>query len=577
MTLGEISSSVPLAFDRPQASQGPATSTVVRVPLRVTLVFSSTLNSRSAEPVSTPNPFTPSLLRIRQSNLAASELFDRSPLHSFLSVLVAPSIRDQGASPVSGLPTPSLQARTVERVLANLLCLSFVHHGLNLNIGFSGVSNRWLGSDETLDALLRLISVVLLGSTLLLLGLYPRHHPRHWFGALPESLLRFLKGVRTPRIISLFPSLKPIFRWSTIWSRCCPFHSGQCNCNVPTRRRDIPLLLNSVLATSEGVSSIINLENERAQFTVDLIHELLNARTQSTNSQRLFAILQKLCKRSHKFPQDLDIRAVFSSSSKEPDGCGGFSEVYKVSCPTGLVAVKVPQYRADRNPELDLCIEALVSHRLRHPNIVPVFGLSEFKGRLCMVSEWMPNGNLLDFVKKHSDVNRVKLITDLAAGLQYVHSCGLVHGDVKSLNVLIDSAHRARLADFGESSMTHKDLTTTTQLDSRGSPRWWAPELLEPQKWDRQDYNRRWESDVWAFGLTAWEAFAECHPFPEIDAMAILPLLMEITNGNPQKRPSAPGLSNSLWDIILECWRPRWQDRPPMRHILEHLEKAQRL
>ncbi|KDQ50225.1 hypothetical protein JAAARDRAFT_186359, partial [Jaapia argillacea MUCL 33604] len=150
-----------------------------------------------------------------------------------------------------------------------------------------------------------------------------------------------------------------------------------------------------------------------------------------------------------------------------------------------------------------------------------------------MVSEWMPNGNLLEYVKKHTVVDRLKLIIDFATGLQYVHSCGLVHGDVKSLNVLIDCSHCARLADFGESIVTHKDLTTTTQLDSRGSPRWWAPELSEPQTWDRPDYNRRWESDVWAFGLTAWEVFAECHPFP--DTKAMLPLLMEITNGNPQE------------------------------------------
>ncbi|KDQ50226.1 hypothetical protein JAAARDRAFT_200120 [Jaapia argillacea MUCL 33604] len=408
-------------------------------------------------------------------------------------------------------------------------------------------------------------------SSSVLLGISLRHHPRHWFGAFSARLHPFLNGFRTPRNISLFSSLKPIFRWSTI--------SPQCHCNVPARRRDIPLLLNSILDTSDGISSIINLQNEQAQFTTDLIHELLNARTQPPNSQKLFAILKKLCKRSHKFPQDLDIQAVFSSSSKEPDGCGGFSEVYKVSHATGLVATKVPRYRADRRHELDLHIEALVSQRLRHPNIVPVFGLSEFNGRLCMVSEWMSNGNLLDFVKEHSDVDRVKLIIDLATGLKYVHSCGLVHGDVKSLNVLIDSTHRARLADFGESTITHQDVTTTTQLNSGGSPRWWAPEFWEPrkwdcQKWDRQDYNRRWESDVWAFGMTAWEVFAECHPFPHIDARAIIALLMEITSGNPQKRPSTPGLSDSLWDIIMECWQLRWKDRPTMQHVLECLEKA---
>ena len=90
---------------------------------------------------------------------------------------------------------------------------------------------------------------------------------------------------------------------------------------------------------------------------------------------------------------------------------------------------------------------------LRHPNILPLIGVSMSENRFAMVSEWMPNGNINKFVKAHPEVNRFRLVrprsatllpsfrqlkipqlADVAKGLIYLHSNGMVHGDLKSVS-----------------------------------------------------------------------------------------------------------------------------------------------
>ena len=89
---------------------------------------------------------------------------------------------------------------------------------------------------------------------------------------------------------------------------------------------------------------------------------------------------------------------------------------------------------------------------LRHPNILPLIGVSMSENRFAMVSKWMTNGNINQFVRVHPETNRFKLVRlpsvklpclfiqlefpqleDVAKGLIYLHSNGMVHGDLKGV------------------------------------------------------------------------------------------------------------------------------------------------
>ncbi|KAJ7829586.1 kinase-like domain-containing protein, partial [Mycena olivaceomarginata] len=78
--------------------------------------------------------------------------------------------------------------------------------------------------------------------------------------------------------------------------------------------------------------------------------------------------------------------------------------------------------------------EALIWRQLSHPNLLPFFGLYYVDNRLSLVSPWMENGHLLEFLRQAStNINHLCLISDVAMGLEYLHTNHIVHGDLKGV------------------------------------------------------------------------------------------------------------------------------------------------
>ena len=100
--------------------------------------------------------------------------------------------------------------------------------------------------------------------------------------------------------------------------------------------------------------------------------------------------------------------------------------------------------------------EIAVWRRLSHPNVLPVLGVSPRLFPLCVISNWMSNGNIMDFTSKHPEVNRFRLVrpivvslsipgpdictklAEVASGLQYLHSIGIIHGNPKPVRTAND-------------------------------------------------------------------------------------------------------------------------------------------
>jgi serine/threonine protein kinase len=96
------------------------------------------------------------------------------------------------------------------------------------------------------------------------------------------------------------------------------------------------------------------------------------------------------------------------------------------------------------------CREAVTWKHLRHPNILPLLGVTVGEHQLAMVSEWMENGNINEFIQKDEHVNRTELVrchltpqepyrctvwqlVGVANGLMYMHDLRIVHGDLKGV------------------------------------------------------------------------------------------------------------------------------------------------
>ncbi|KAJ7780443.1 kinase-like domain-containing protein [Mycena olivaceomarginata] len=150
--------------------------------------------------------------------------------------------------------------------------------------------------------------------------------------------------------------------------------------------------------------------------------------------------------------------------------------------------------------------EAAVWTPLKHQNLVPLIAI--IADRDMLISAFYENGNIRDYLRHNSRVKALKLVLGIASGLSYLHNSGVVHGDLKAENVLIDDDGCAQLTDFGISQVDGCRGCTTASIGTRT---YIAPELLDdglPKKGARTTRM----SDVYSLGILALEIFSSIRP-----------------------------------------------------------------
>ncbi|KDQ49542.1 hypothetical protein JAAARDRAFT_63657 [Jaapia argillacea MUCL 33604] len=178
-----------------------------------------------------------------------------------------------------------------------------------------------------------------------------------------------------------------------------------------------------------------------------------------------FSSLRKLCRALGRHPQMCTISGGLRVTSNKPIGAGTFSNVYRGCFGQHDAAIKIiREFRSngdDRNiKEKRFSTEAIVWHFLKHENLVPFLGVSSTiplfpkasEAPLCLVSEWMPHGTVSEYIVNHPSVSRLKLLSEIANGLDYLHSYSLVHGDLKGVRKYLHQqgalcVHRGLRAD----------------------------------------------------------------------------------------------------------------------------------
>lgn len=164
-------------------------------------------------------------------------------------------------------------------------------------------------------------------------------------------------------------------------------------------------------------------------------------------------------------------------------GTGTFARVYRtVNVKTGkVVALKAlrKRFRAEAGMTEQFIREGQIGAKLRHPNIVPIYEVSE-KPSPYMTMEFVEGRNLREFLKVRKSlppIDAMRLAVDIFAGLAYAFDNGMTHRDLKTSNVLITSRGRAKLVDFGlaglqkENSLGEGDLGNPRTIDYAGLER----------------------------------------------------------------------------------------------------------
>ena len=242
-------------------------------------------------------------------------------------------------------------------------------------------------------------------------------------------------------------------------------------------------------------------------------------------------------------------------------GRGTYGSVFKAlrRGKTKPYAIKVINMKGMTKKQLHDCSEEVrILSSLKNANIVKYLDSFVDAGKLYIVMEYVPNGTLYDFYKNKREKAEENFVwttlVSLCLALQYIHGKKILHRDVKSTNVFLDSDLKVRLGDFGVAKVlgASKKMAKTVV----GTPFYLSPELCKGRP-----YNDK--SDIWALGIVMYELCMGCHPFI---ADSPIQLSQKIVGG---KFHPIRGFSLEVSTIIQKCLAVNPIERPSAVDILK--------
>ncbi|OWM86920.1 serine/threonine/tyrosine-protein kinase HT1 [Punica granatum] len=208
--------------------------------------------------------------------------------------------------------------------------------------------------------------------------------------------------------------------------------------------------------------------------------------------------------------------------------------------------------------------EAIILSHLHHHNVIKFVAACKKPPVYCIITEYLSEGSLRAFLHKleRKSIPLQKLLSislDMARGMEYVHSQGVIHRDLKPENILIDENFHLKIADFGIAcDAAHCD----TLADDPGTYRWMAPEMIK-----RKSYGRK--VDVYSFGLILWEMVAGAIPYEDMTPVQAAYAVL-----NKRLRPEIPKhCPPALQALIEQCWCVHPEKRPEFWQIIKVLEE----
>jgi predicted Ser/Thr protein kinase len=241
-----------------------------------------------------------------------------------------------------------------------------------------------------------------------------------------------------------------------------------------------------------------------------------------------------------------------------PLGEGGMAAVYKAYQPgmDRYVALKILPRHFASDPQFVARFkqEAQVLAKLQHPHILPVFDFGEAEGYTYIVMPFIESGTLIDLLKGQPlPLQKIRrIVSQLGDALDYAHSRGLVHRDVKPSNVLLDERGNCLLTDFGLAKIVEGSMNLTTSGAVLGTPAYMSPEQGLGQTPDGR-------SDIYSLGVILYEMATGRAPFKAETPMAVM--IKHIHDPLPMPTSINPKLIDPVERVILKAMAKEPADR----------------
>lgn len=320
----------------------------------------------------------------------------------------------------------------------------------------------------------------------------------------------------------------------------------------------------SITLPADGSVHLLSATNEEdRRFWVDVLTNVASGRKDLT--KETVAIQEELRKSGvQEIPPDA------LTFGQEEIGSGASGIVKKGTwLKTTEVAVKVlkniPEF-TDKRDLLAFYKEIETLSKLRHTNIVQMYGFCKKENYVCLVTEYVRGGNLAESLSdKTYELDlflQYELSLNIVRGMVYLHNQRVIHRDLKPANILIESweGGKVKVCDFGLSRVVRKS-DAKEEMEALGSPQYAAPEL------NSESHDNK--VDVFSFAIILWEiAFRPSNPWPELKFGS--EFAERYAKG---LRPGFP-TESPFKSLIAKCWSQNPSDRPAFDSIYEDLNKA---
>ncbi|TSL10152.1 Ephrin type-A receptor 3 [Bagarius yarrelli] len=253
-------------------------------------------------------------------------------------------------------------------------------------------------------------------------------------------------------------------------------------------------------------------------------------------------------------------------------GAGEFGEVCsgRLRLPSKReihVAIKSLKTGYTEQQRRDFLSEASIMGQFDHPNIIRLEGVVTRCKPVMIITEYMENGSLDTFLKKHDGQFTVTqllgVMRGIAAGMQYLSEINYVHRDLAARNILVNGNLVCKVSDFGLSRVLEDDPDAVYTTRGGKIPiRWTAPEAIAYRKFTSA-------SDVWSYGITMWEVISYGErPYWEMSNQDVIKAVDE-----GYRLPAPMDCPVVLHQLMLACWEKNRSDRPKFGQIVINLDR----
>lgn len=243
-------------------------------------------------------------------------------------------------------------------------------------------------------------------------------------------------------------------------------------------------------------------------------------------------------------------------------GTGCFGEVYYGSYRnTTEVAIKTLK-QGTMSPQAFL-EEAVIMRKCRHSNLVPLYGVCSQEEPLLIVTEFMCNGSLLEYLRNNPEGKSVKLpelmdmASQIAYGMAYLEQVKLIHRDLAARNILVGENRLVKVADFGLARVI-EDSEYTARQGAKFPIKWTAPEAAMYGKFSIK-------SDVWSYGILLYELVT--HGSIPYAGMQNKEVIEQIQRGYRIPKPTNCDCPDEVYRKMRDCWHTDPDKRPTFEFL----------